>query len=82
MTATRRFTTAERRALEGIDILSDSRGSADLAALRANGHRRDVLDRLCWRGYAYTTGSVVGEVRYALTREGRAALDAGGEESR
>lgn len=70
-----RLTLAQRRALEGIDVLYRS-GGVDMATLRANGHRRDVVDRLCALGLAYAAGGYGDRerVRFDLTNRGRQAL--------
>lgn len=73
-----RLNRARTRALEGLDILSsnNSQDSVDMATLRANGHRRDVIRRLCEMGLAYAASfhSDPDHVRYRLTAAGGAAL--------
>ncbi len=72
VTGIKDLTRAQKRALEGLEVLADSRGTAEMATLRANGNRRDVIDRLCKMGLAYAA-SQYGDpdrIRFALTTRG------------
>ncbi len=76
-TQTTPLTRAPARALEGIDILrSPVTGGADMATLRANGNRRDVIWRLCSLGLAYAAGNYSDPdgVFFNLTDQGSAKL--------
>lgn len=70
-----KLTRAQRRALEGIDMMRRS-GGVDMATLRANGNRRDVIDRLCGLGLAYAAGDYADRdlIRFDLTKAGTEAL--------
>lgn len=71
------LTYAQRRALEGIHILtSPVTGGADLATLRANGNRADVIHRLCFYGLAYEAGNYGNreEAYFNLSEDGRRVL--------
>lgn len=52
-----------------------------MATLRANGHRRDVIDRLCGRGLAFCAGDYGDQdyTRFDLTEKGRDLLAASDE---
>jgi hypothetical protein len=67
-----KLTAAQVRALEAIDLMRRS-GGVDLATLRANGNRRDVVNRLCDLSLAYCShdDSNQGAIRYELTDIGR-----------
>ena len=71
-----KLTRAQRRALEGIDILRGSNGT-EMATLRANGNRRDVIDRLCRLGLAFAAGNYADRdyIRFDLTAEGQRYLE-------
>lgn len=66
---------AERRALEGIDMMRGTNG-VTMQTLRANGNRRDVVDRVCELGLAFAAGSYGDRelVRFALSESGRKLL--------
>lgn len=71
---------AERRALEGIDIMHGHAGGqmgVTMQTLRANGNRRDVVERVCELGLAFAAGSYGDRdlVRFALSEAGRKILD-------
>ncbi len=72
-----KLTIAQMRALEGIDLARGSRG-ASMETLRYNGHRRDVVDRLCELDLAYAAGDYgdPDRVRFELTDAGRRYIDA------
>lgn len=72
-----KLTRAQRRALEGIDVLRGCNGT-EMATLRANGNRRDVVDRLCGMGFAFAAGSYSDpdRIRFDLTQAGHDLLDA------
>jgi len=69
------LTKAQVRALEGIDMMRRS-GGVDMETLRANGNRRDVVDRLCDKGLAYASGDYgdPDRIRFDLTRRGAELL--------
>lgn len=66
---------AELRALEGIDIMHGTIG-VTMQTLRANGNRRDVVERVCELGLAFAAGSYGDRdmVRFALSEAGRKIL--------
>jgi hypothetical protein len=76
-----KLTTGQARALRGIDMMRRS-GGADMETLRANGNRRDVVDRLCGKGLAFAVGDYGDRdrIRFDLTQKGREVL-AGMEEA-
>jgi len=73
-----KLTKPQRRALEGIEVLRQSNGT-EMATLRANGNRRDVVDRLCALGLAFAAGSYADPdlIRFALTPAGAEVLAEG-----
>lgn len=66
---------AERRALEGIDMMHGTNG-VTMQTLRANGNRRDVVERVCELGLAFAAGAYGNRdlVRFALSNDGRKIL--------
>ncbi len=69
------LTGPQVRALRGIDSMRKT-GGVDMQTLRANGNRRDVVDRLCELGLAYVSGDHGDRdrVRFDLTAEGFAEV--------
>lgn len=81
ITSLDQLTRPQRRALEGLDILHDYTGTVDMITLRANGHRRDVIDRLCAMELAYAAGDYLDpdRIRFAINKRGSELLDAAAE---
>lgn len=71
------LTRAERRALEGIDMMHGTNG-VTMQTLRVNGNRRDVVERVCELGLAFAAGSYGDRdlVRFAVSERGHQLLGA------
>ncbi len=71
-----RLTKPQARALRGIAVMRRS-GGVEMATLRANGNRSDVIYRLCNLGLAFIAGDYGhrDRERFDLTANGTAAVD-------